>query len=160
MLRNAKLARFVTSLLPTAVKNEVSHRVLLTFNATTLHEFIIRSKELDEGTMAYLLPALLVPLQQMSSVLSQDSIVSLQNSMPKKATSIFIQIGSYILLVALSQKCQLSPSALKLIVNAMAACAHMVRGNQFISSLVAVCDSQNELERFSDTTSKAILRIP
>lgn len=77
MLRNADLARFVTSLLPTAINNGVSHRVLLAFNAATLHEFIARSKKLDEGTMAYLLPALLVPLQQKSLAPSQDSIVSL-----------------------------------------------------------------------------------
>ena len=77
MLRNADLARFVTSLLPTAIKNGVSHRVLLAFNAATLHEFITRSKVLDEGTMAYLLPALLAPLQQKSLATSQDSIVSL-----------------------------------------------------------------------------------
>jgi U3 small nucleolar RNA-associated protein 10 len=42
----------------------------------------------------------------------------------------------------------------------MSACAHLVRGDQLISSLVAVCDSQIELERFSDKTMKAILRIP
>ena len=74
--------------------------------------------------------------------------------------NISIQIGSYILLVALSQKYQLSPSALKVIVSTMAACAHVVRGNHLINSLVAVCDSQNELERFSDKTLKAILRVP
>jgi U3 small nucleolar RNA-associated protein 10 len=79
MLRNAELARFITSLLPTAVKNGFSHRILLAFNAATLHEFITRVKVLDEGTMAYLLPALLVPLQQKSLTLSPDSIVSLQN---------------------------------------------------------------------------------
>ena len=74
--------------------------------------------------------------------------------------NISIQIGSYILLVALSQKYQLSPSALKVIVSTMAACAYVVRGNQLISSLVAVCDSQNELERFGNKTLKAILCIP
>lgn len=85
MLRSTELARFVTSLFPTAVKNGLSHRVLLTFNAATLHEFITRSKDMDEGTMAYLLPALLVPMQQMSSTsTSQDSIVSMQNSIAQK----------------------------------------------------------------------------
>ncbi|KAF8797612.1 hypothetical protein BYT27DRAFT_7204423 [Phlegmacium glaucopus] len=143
MLKNTELARFVTSLLPTAIKNGFSHRVLLAFNAAALHEFITRSKVLDEGTMAYLLPALLEPLQQKSSTPSQDSI-----------------LGSYILLVALSQKYQFSTSTLKVIVSTMVACAHMVRGDQLISSLVAMCDSQDELERLSDKTLKAILRIP
>ena len=86
MLRNAELARFVTSLMPKAVKSGFSHRILLAFYAATLHEFITRSKELDEGTMAYLLPALLEPLQQQkSSASSQDSVVSFQNLRTKKS---------------------------------------------------------------------------
>ena len=84
MLRNTDLARFVTSLLPSAVNNRVSHRVLLIFNTATLHEFITRSKELDEGTMAYLLPSLLAPLQQKSPTPSQDSIVSFAEFSAKK----------------------------------------------------------------------------
>lgn len=63
MLRSSDVGRFVTSLLPTALKAGYSHRVLLAFNAASLHDFILRSKSLDEGTIAYLLPALLYPLQ-------------------------------------------------------------------------------------------------
>lgn len=85
MLRNTELARFVTSLLPRAIKNGFSHRVLLAFNAATLHEFITRSKVLDEGTIAYLLPALLEPLQQNLSIPSEDYVVRLQNSIQKQS---------------------------------------------------------------------------
>lgn len=53
----------MTSLLPTAIKEGHSHRVLLAFNAATLHEFLRRSRDLDEGTLAYLLPAFLEPLK-------------------------------------------------------------------------------------------------
>jgi len=63
MLRNSDVARFVVSLLPSALKENCSHRVLLVFNAAALHEFISRSKKIDEGTMAYILPALLEPLE-------------------------------------------------------------------------------------------------
>jgi U3 small nucleolar RNA-associated protein 10 len=49
------------------------HRVLLAFNAACLHDFILRNQSLDEGTLAYLLPALLEPLQQIPVV--KDAVV-------------------------------------------------------------------------------------
>jgi len=77
MLKNQDLARFVVSLLPTAIKKGLTHHVLLAFNAATLHDFIKRSKNITEGTVAYLLPALLEPLQQKPKKLSKDAVVSL-----------------------------------------------------------------------------------
>lgn len=76
MLRNGDVARFVASLLPEALKEDREHRTLLAFNAATLHEFIKRSKVLDEGTLAYLLPSILEPLQKRSENVSKDAIVS------------------------------------------------------------------------------------
>lgn len=77
MLKNQDLARFVVALLPTAIKKGLTHHVLLAFNAATLHDFIKRSKTINEGTVAYLLPALLEPLQQKPKKLSKDAVVSL-----------------------------------------------------------------------------------
>ncbi len=74
MLRNTDVARFVTSLLPSALKENRVHRVLLAFNAATVHEFVSRSKTLDEGTMAYILPAILEPLERQHST-SKDAVV-------------------------------------------------------------------------------------
>ena len=75
MLKNSDVARFVTSLLPCAIKEGRCHRVLLAFNAACLHDFILRSQTLNEGTLAYLLPALLEPLQQVPII--KDAIVSM-----------------------------------------------------------------------------------
>ncbi|KAF9468309.1 hypothetical protein BDZ94DRAFT_1246474 [Collybia nuda] len=141
MLRNSDVARFVTSLLPIAMKGGFSHRVLLAFNAASLHDFILRSRALDEGTLAYLLPALLEPLQHVPNV--KDAV-----------------LGSYILLSALSHKCQIAPVALKTIVNAMTNCADGVLPAHFVNSILAVCERQPLLERFSDGTVKRIMRIP
>lgn len=77
MLKNQDVARFVVSLLPTAIKKGLTHHVLLTFNAATVHDFIKRRKIINEGTVAYLLPALLEPLQQKPKKLSKDAVVSL-----------------------------------------------------------------------------------
>jgi len=73
MLRNPDIARFVASLLPIAMKDGYSHRVLVAFNAACLHDFLLRSSQLDEGTVAYLLPALLEPLQQVP--VNRDAVV-------------------------------------------------------------------------------------
>jgi U3 small nucleolar RNA-associated protein 10 len=142
MLKNDDVSRFVTSLLPNTTKKGLNHRVLVAFNAATLHDFIKRSKSINEGTISYLLPALLEPLKPKSKNLSQDPV-----------------LGSFILLATLSQKCQLSSDALKLIVGSMASCAHVVRGDQFISSLVAVCQPQLEIEDFTLATFKYIVAL-
>ena len=73
------MARFITSLLPDAIRGGYTHHTLLAFNAACLHDFIVHSKTLDEGTLAFLLPALLEPLLSRSSEVEpspKDSIVS------------------------------------------------------------------------------------
>jgi U3 small nucleolar RNA-associated protein 10 len=78
MLRNTDLARFVAALLPDSIKEGYCHRTLVAFNAATFHDFITRSKSLDEGTLAFLLPALLQPLQARlgAAAPTKDEIVS------------------------------------------------------------------------------------
>ncbi|KAG5336970.1 hypothetical protein C0989_011380 [Termitomyces sp. Mn162] len=137
------VSRFVTSLLPlpSALKENRSHRVLLAFNAACLHDFVSRSKALDEGTVAYLLPALLEPLQSTPPI--KDAI-----------------LGSYVLLAALSQKCRIAPAALSVVLNAMTNGAENILSQQYISAILSVCEPQDELEGFFEATLKAMLRIP
>ncbi|CAA7262090.1 unnamed protein product [Cyclocybe aegerita] len=142
MLKNDEVARFVASLLPTGVKKDLIHRTLVAFYAATMHEFITRSKSLKEGTVAYILPALLEPLQRKVKLTSGDVV-----------------LGSYILFSALSKKCELSASALNIVVGAMASSAQTVNPDQFVNSLVAVCEPQPELEHLSDKTLNAILQL-
>ncbi|KAG6866337.1 hypothetical protein C0991_005804 [Blastosporella zonata] len=141
MLRNTDVSRFVTSLLPSALKDKRAHRVLLAFNAACLHDFISRSKAIDEGTIAYLLPSLLEPLQ----------------SKPPTKNAI---LGSYVLLAVLSHKCRIAPAALSIILNAMTTCAEHVLPQQYINAILSVCEPQDELEGFSEVTLKAIICIP
>ncbi|PPR01672.1 hypothetical protein CVT24_001501 [Panaeolus cyanescens] len=147
MLKNNDLARFVANLLPRVLKKGLQpHHTLIAFNAATLHDFIKRSKKLNEGTVAYLLQALLEPLQQQKG--------------KKREVSTEAILGSYILLVALSEKCELAPAALKVIIGAMTSCAEYVRGEQLVNSLLAVCEPQETLEKLSDGSVKALLSIP
>jgi len=76
MLKDSDFTRFVTSLLPVAVNKGLVHRTLIAFNVATLHDFIKRSKSVDEGTIAHLLPALLEPLTEKRGQMVKDAVVS------------------------------------------------------------------------------------
>ncbi|PFH46286.1 hypothetical protein AMATHDRAFT_155738 [Amanita thiersii Skay4041] len=142
MLKNTDVSRFIASLLPSSLKDKRAHRVLLTFNAACLHDFITRSKRLDEGTVAFLLPALLSPLKYFNYDGVEDGI-----------------LGAYVLLAAFSKKCQLSGSALKTIITAMTNGAPYVNTRQFLIAAIAVCEPQEQLERLSEKTSLAVLNL-
>jgi U3 small nucleolar RNA-associated protein 10 len=64
------------------------------------------------------------------------------------------------LLSTLSQKCQFKAAALKAIVGGMVACAQHVSARQFLNATLSVCEPQMELEHWSDSTVKNIIRIP
>ncbi|KAK0447887.1 uncharacterized protein EV420DRAFT_1647628 [Desarmillaria tabescens] len=143
MLKNSDVSRFIANLLPAAIKGGYSHRSLLAFNAAALHDYMIRSKALDDGTLAYLLPALLEPLQNLSELSSKDAI-----------------LGSYILLSTLSHKCSFTAAAQKAIVVAMSSCATRVSSKQFVSALVSVCEGQDGMEDLPDSIVNIILCLP
>jgi len=75
MLKDSDLARFVSSLLPTAIKKGQVHSTIIAFNAATLHDFIKRGKSINEGTLAHILPALLEPLHQNQKNTVKDAVV-------------------------------------------------------------------------------------
>ncbi|KAL0575096.1 snoRNA-binding rRNA-processing protein utp10 [Marasmius crinis-equi] len=139
MKKNTAVARQVASFLPNSIKEGYSHRTLVAFNAATLHDFISQSKSLDEGSLAYLLPALIEPLHVGSS---RDTI-----------------LGSYVLIAALSQKCSLTPDALKALLVAMISCAHKVSVTQATNALIAACEAQEVLDDLPSSSVKAFLRI-
>ncbi|CAK5279397.1 unnamed protein product, partial [Mycena citricolor] len=142
MLKNADATHFVVNLLPSALKGGYSHHTLLAFNAATVHDYLKRAKSLDEGTLALLLSAFLEPL-------------SSKFEAPRDAV-----LGSYILIAALTQVCQLTATALKTTIGAMAGCAKRVSTRQFVNTLVAVCEAQEQLDSFTDGTAKNVLRLP
>ncbi|KAJ7756261.1 hypothetical protein B0H16DRAFT_696293 [Mycena metata] len=142
LLKNSDATRFIVNLLPTAIKANRSHHTLLAFNAATIHDYLTRTKSLDEGTLAHLLPALLEPLQNRSDGIAKDAI-----------------LGSYVLLSALAQVCQLAPSALKIVITAMANCARRVATKQFVNAVVSVCAAQEQLDTLSDGMARTVLRL-
>ncbi|KAF7297329.1 U3 small nucleolar RNA-associated protein 10 [Mycena indigotica] len=140
---NSDARRFIIGLLPTAIKRNYVHHTLLAFNAATLHDYLVRGKSVDEGTLAHLLPALIEPLQNRTDAVGRDAI-----------------LGSYILLSALSQTCKLQPQALRTIVHLMSNCARRVETKQFVNAVISVCDAQDQLDTFNETTCKNVLKLP
>ncbi|TFK48252.1 hypothetical protein OE88DRAFT_1664727 [Heliocybe sulcata] len=145
MTRNSDISRFVASLLPHAIEYETAHRVLVAFHVGTLVDFIAKNKSLTEGELAFLLPALLEPLQKLD----------LQTTPHSKD----IILGNYVLLAALSQKCTFSVAALKAIVNAVLASGRHVAPGQCIRALLSVCASQEILDKFVDASVKSMLQL-
>lgn len=92
MRKDVDLTRFIVNLLPASYGGDPKlktiptvHRTLLAFNLATLLEFITRVDDdgLDAGSMSFLLPALLCPLNiskneegTVSAALRKDGIVS------------------------------------------------------------------------------------
>ncbi|KAG2151035.1 uncharacterized protein EDB93DRAFT_318060 [Suillus bovinus] len=150
MTANQAVARFVASLLPSAIRGSCSHRTLVAFNAATMHDYIASSTALDEGILAFMLSALLAPFQTSHS--DTNAI-----------------LGSYVLLSTLSHKVSLSSAAVVAIIGAMVTSAapkgkQNTKDNgcseQFIKVAIAVCSPQEELETFHASTGNLCLKIP
>jgi U3 small nucleolar RNA-associated protein 10 len=63
MVQDTDLARFVSSLLPSAHQGSYSHRALLAFNIGVMHEYIVRCKILDESIVGFVVSALVEALK-------------------------------------------------------------------------------------------------
>ncbi|TRM63291.1 hypothetical protein BD626DRAFT_496170 [Schizophyllum amplum] len=139
MRKNSVVARFVSSLVPSAVQHGTVHPALLKFNVSVLRDFIALGKTLDEGSIAHLLQSTLAPLQNATS---RDAV-----------------LGSYVLLASLSHKVQLPSPALKSVVGAMVSSAHHVEPIQLVTALVSVCGPQEALASFSRKAAKTLLGL-
>jgi U3 small nucleolar RNA-associated protein 10 len=130
MLKSSDLTRFVISLLPEAFTGIGAglHRTLVCFNTSVMLEYITRAStaQLNAETVAMILPSLLTPLGQPSKDVKgsfrKDCLVSCNP--PKHSCAPFTeqsttQLGSFVLLSALSHRCRFSPAALTLIVKSM-----------------------------------------
>ncbi|KAI6037989.1 hypothetical protein EDC04DRAFT_2699173 [Pisolithus marmoratus] len=147
MNSNVEVARFTTELLPTAVRCSYFHRTLLAFNTATMHDYISSVPSLDDGMLAFILPALLTPLQTPSKDMNTA-------------------LGSFVLLCVLSQKVNLKPAAILAIIGAMVAQVRKtkeksgVSTTQFIKAAIAICSPQDELPEFPYSVGRACSKMP
>ncbi|KAI9451428.1 hypothetical protein BJY52DRAFT_1297951 [Lactarius psammicola] len=144
MVRNVAVARFVASALPKAVKDRTAHRALVAFHTAALFEYISRIKAPDDGVLAFLLPAMLEPLQHKAAEAGTKDVV----------------LSSYVLLSALSQKVVLQGPAIKVILNAMASCSSKVAPQQFVNAALSVLSPQDQLDDLPDAFVQVMLALP
>ncbi|TFK71529.1 hypothetical protein BDN72DRAFT_432062 [Pluteus cervinus] len=177
MLKDSDVARFVSTILPDTIKQGLRsssssrgsskrkrrslklHHTLIAFNVATILEFVERSRKLDEGTVAFLLPAILEGTQSGKEGEGEVGVgkkkhVDVESHVSKDAI-----LGSYVLLAALSQKCDFAPKALEVVVASMTACAKWVKTEQFLNALVVVCQPQEQLQRFSPGVVKNVVKL-
>lgn len=89
MSKDTDVARFVASIMQNTIqinsnvktttkKRKIKalsiHRPLTAFTVVTLLEFIDKSRKLDEGTMAFLLPAIMEPLKIAKEAMKGDGV--------------------------------------------------------------------------------------
>ncbi|KAI6022898.1 hypothetical protein BKA83DRAFT_89928, partial [Pisolithus microcarpus] len=141
MVSGVEVARFIAELLPTAVGCSYSHHTLLAFNAATMHDYISSVPRLDDGMLAFILPALLTP--------TTDSL------------------GSFVLLCVLSRKVNLKPAAIRAIIGTMASPGSAryrkrteCQRPNLSRPAVAVCSPQDELSEFPPSVGRACSKMP
>lgn len=71
-----------------------------------------------------------------------------------------MQLGSLLVIAALSQKCRITPKVLKAILSTVASCAQQVSAKQFVRTLLCICAPQDTLEKFPRSLVTAIMRLP
>lgn len=71
-----------------------------------------------------------------------------------------VQLGSYLVLAAISQKTHLTANAVKSILVAAADCAERVSPKQLVRTLVSICAPQEQLDRLSSSVIKTLVAIP
>ncbi|KAF8259327.1 armadillo-type protein [Lactarius quietus] len=144
MVRNVTVARFVASALPKTVKHRTAHRALVAFHTAALFEYISRIKAPDDGVLAFLLPAMLEPLQYSAAQADTKDVV----------------LSSYVLLSALSQKVVLQNAAIKVILSLMASGSSKVAPPQFVNAALSVLSPQDQLDDLPDAFIQVVLGLP
>src|SRR5258708_5439376 len=76
MCKDLDMARFIASLLTSALDEGRVHRSLVAFSTGTLAEYIASLQKIDEGVLAIILPSCIRMVQGFDYPLQKDVIVS------------------------------------------------------------------------------------
>ena len=168
MITTPEVTRLVVGILPDVLQKHSGglHRALIAFHAGVLLEYVAKCKVLDENAMAVLLPAAMETLQSPSQTdglvkpaLLHEMIVRLTLVCNRGAILTCPQLGSFLVLAAISQKTHLTSKGVKSILVAIAGCAERVSPKQLVRTLVSVCASQDQLEKMPGAVVKTLLTM-
>ncbi|KAG8937752.1 snoRNA-binding rRNA-processing protein utp10, partial [Tulasnella sp. 419] len=117
MVKDSDLARLVTSVLPSAIEENNLYPALVNFNTSVTVEYIMQLTRIDEGLLAFTLPAI------------TSSLVLRGN---KEA-----MLGSFVILGSLSRKVQLKPKVIEAVTTVMINALSQVEEHQLLAALIA-----------------------
>ncbi|KAF8315807.1 hypothetical protein DL93DRAFT_2154983 [Clavulina sp. PMI_390] len=145
MVRRPDLARFIVSLLPDALDLEdkqTVHRSLVAFSTGVLAEYITRHPKIDEGTIAFLLPACV-------KMVEADDFAGAKD----------VTLAGAILLASLSHRCELTPAAIEAVLGSIAGSRHVMGDIRTMQTIVSVLSPQTQLPKLPSAVTKEIIRM-
>ncbi|KAF8335871.1 uncharacterized protein EI90DRAFT_3152860 [Cantharellus anzutake] len=144
MCHSLDLARFVASLLTTALDEGQAHRSLVAFSTGTLAEYIARLPKIDEGIVAILFPSIVRMVEGTEGPLQRDVV-----------------LAGAILISALSHRCQLTVPALVNVCTLLLKRQNIIGGTRVLQTIIAVLGPQEEM-RTSDfqRIAKRLIVLP
>lgn len=150
MINRLDLARFVVSLLPNALEINnsaaatalVVHRSLVAFSTGVLAEYITRHPKIDEGIIAFVLPACISMIEASGFVGAKD-----------------VTLAGAILLASLSHRCFLTPAALEAILGSVTGAKSVIGDTRTMQTVVSILSPQAQLSSLPSSVTREIIRM-
>lgn len=146
MLNRPDLARFIVQLLPDALdlSNSLAvHRSLVAFSTGALAEYIARHPKIDEGTIAFVLPACVRMLEGFEGEGARD-----------------VTLAGAIIVASLGYRCVLTPEALEVLLGAVSKARNVMGDTRTMQTIVAVLSPQEQLDMLPKSVTRDIIRMP
>lgn len=144
MIKKTDLARFVVSLLPSALHDSsiMVHRSLVAFSTGVAAEYITRHPKIDEGIVAFVLPACVAMVESSGFASAKDAA-----------------LAGAILLASLSHRCQLTPAALESILASVTRARDVIGEMRAMQTVVSVLSPQERLVSLSSGITREIIHM-
>lgn len=144
MIKKTDLARFVVSLLPSALRTSsiMVHRSLVAFSTGVAAEYITRHPKIDEGAIAFVLPACIAMMESAGFPSAKDAA-----------------LAGAILLASLSHRCQLTQAALESILTSVTRARDVIGETRAMQTVVSVLSPQEQLSSLPSGVTREIIRM-
>lgn len=144
MIKKPYLARFVVSLLPSALRTSsiMVHRSLVAFSTGVVAEYITRHPKIDEGIIAFVLPACVAMVESAGFPSAKDAA-----------------LAGAILLASLSHRCQLTSAAVESILASVTQARDVIGETRTMQTVVSVLGPQEQLESLPSGVTRDIIHM-
>jgi U3 small nucleolar RNA-associated protein 10 len=144
MIKKTDLARFVVSLLPSALRASsiTVHRSLVAFSTGVVAEYITRHPKIDEGIIAFVLPACVAMVESAGFPSAKDAA-----------------LAGAILLASLSHRCQLTPAAIESILTSVTQACGVMGEIRAMQTVISVLGPQEQLASLPSGVTREIIHM-